>query len=106
MTMSLNGADGGAFAGRELSVAMPDPLHIELSTHLGRHLAVGRRQEDLAFALWRPSHGRKRTTAILHRVILPEPNESVLQGNVAFTSEYLMRVLALAQPGDGISTLR
>lgn len=98
-----NGVDGTAFGGRELSVALPEPIHTELSAHLSAHLAKGCLQEDLTFALWRPSQGRMRTSAIIHKVVLPEPGERILQGNVAFTTDYVQRVLALAQPGDGIA---
>ena len=100
---SPDGADGAALAGCELTVAMPESVHAELSNHLGAHVAKGHRQEDLAFALWRPSLGRARTTAVLHRVVLPEPGDRNLHGNVAFTVDYVQRVLALAQPGDGIA---
>lgn len=103
MTNSPDVVDGTVLVGRELAVALPEEIHTTLTTHLGAHLAEGYRQEDLAFALWHPSHGRSRMTAVLYRVILPEPGERILQGNVAFTADYVQRVLALAQPGDGIA---
>lgn len=103
MDATLDSANGAAFAGRELSVAMPAALHFELSAHLRSHAAGRHLQEDLAFAFWRPSHGRTRSTAIVHRIVFPEPGERILQGNAAFTADYLQRVLALAQPDEGIA---
>lgn len=103
MDASLEGIDAAAVADREVSVAMPETVHAELSAHLGAHLAEGCLQEDLSFAFWRPSHGRTRTTAVLHRVVLPEPNERILQGNAAFTPDYVLRALSLAQPGEGVA---
>lgn len=103
MDSTLNGASGAELAGREFSVAMPEAIHAELSAHFGAHLAEGSLQEDLAFAFWRPSHGRTRTTAVLHRIVFPEPGERILQGNAAFTPEYVQRVLLLAKSGEGIA---
>ena len=39
--------------------------------HLLSHLKRGQLQEDLCFALWSPSTGNNRTTAIVHKVVLP-----------------------------------
>ncbi len=86
--------------GLEFSVAMTEALNAELAAHLDKGLD----QEDLAFAFWRPSLGRTRLTAILQQVVLPEDGERILQGNVAFTAEYVRRVLKLAKGtggGDG-----
>jgi len=83
------------------SVAMTEPTNRLLAEHLDK----GRHQEDLTFALWRPSEGHTRLTAIIDRVILPSESERILQGNVAFTADYLQRVLALADGGHGIALL-
>lgn len=83
--------------GVEFSIAMTEALDAELAAHLDK----GPNQEDLAFALWRPSVGRTRLTAILQQVTLPEDGERILQGNVAFTAEYVQRVLQLAESRDG-----
>lgn len=95
--------DGAGFAGRELSVAMTGAVHDQLNGHLGAHVAAGKCQEDLAFVLWRPSEGEHRFTAVLDRVVLPGPDDRVLQGNVAFTADYVQRVLGLASEGYGIA---
>lgn len=85
----------------EFSVAMTG----ELDRALGRHLDKGPRQEDLTFAYWKPSRGAKRYTAILQRLNFPRNGDRHFQGNVAFTSEYLTRVLA-ERPGDcGVALL-
>ncbi len=83
--------------GVEFSIVMTEALDAELAAHLDK----GADQEDLAFALWRPSLGRTRLTAILQRVVLPEESERILQGNVAFTPEFVRRVLQLAEGGGG-----
>jgi hypothetical protein len=80
-------------AQREFSIAMTEALDAELRAHLDK----GPTQEDLAFALWRPSLGRRRVTAILQRVILPGPGDRQLHGNVAFLPAYIRRVLLLAE---------
>ena len=72
---------------------------------LGRHVHKDGRQEDLAFAYWRPSIGQRRFTAIITELVLPEEGDRILQGNVAFLPQYLRRVLAQAPPGSGIAFL-
>jgi hypothetical protein len=85
----------------DFSVAMTG----ELDRALGQHLDKGPRQEDLTFAYWKPSRGAQRYTAILRRLNLPRNGERHLQGNVAFTSEYLTRVLAERPEACGIALL-
>jgi hypothetical protein len=85
----------------DLSVAMTG----ELDRMLGRHLDKGPRQEDLTFAYWKPSRGATRYTAVLQRLNLPNTGERLLQGNVAFTSEYLTRVLAERPAACGVALL-
>ena len=87
---------------RELSVAMTADLDTALRARF-RH--GGDRQEDLAFAFWRPSAGSIRLTALLAELALPDEHERILDGNVAFTAEYLSRVLASVPEGCGIALL-
>lgn len=63
-------------------------------------------QEDLAFALWRPSAGRSRRTALLSDVLLPRPDDRFVHGNVGFGPSFLERAFdeALAS-GAGIAFL-
>jgi len=84
----------------EFSVAMTDDLHASLLRHLRQH---GEDQEDLTFAVWRPSRGKRRLTAIVQRLVLPTETERVLHGNVAFTADYLLRALAALGPNEGLA---
>ena len=83
----------------EISVAMTAATDADLR----RHLDKGLRQEDLTFATWRPSTGRRRTTAVLSGLLLPHEGERILQGNVAFTADYAQRALGELQPGEGLA---
>ena len=80
----------------EYSVALPCEVAGILEQHLLQHTRQGRRQEDLCFALWTPSTGSTRTTAVLQEVILPQDGERRLHGNASFLPEYLDRVADLA----------
>jgi len=87
--------------GRELAVAMTGDLDAELR----RHFAHEGLQEDLTFAIWRPSFGSRRMSFVLDRALLPDEEERILEGNVSFTSDYLSRVLASLEPGTGIALI-
>ena len=65
--------------------------------HLLTHLRRGLLQEDLCFALWSPSTGNNRTTAIVHKVVLPRDDERELHGGASFLPAYLTRSLLLAR---------
>ena len=86
-------------AGYELSVAMS----AETDRALGAHLHKPNWQEDLAFAYWVPSIGQTRYSAIISTVVLPKDGDRILQGNVAFLSGYLSRVLEGVPVGAGIA---
>ena len=85
----------------DLSVAMTAE-HDEV---LRGHLHKDARQEDLAFAYWRPSVGQHRYTAVITELVFPEGGERVLHGNVAFLPQYLRRVLADIPEGCGVAFL-
>src|SRR5713226_2447785 len=89
------------FSGVEISVAMTE----ELDRTLSQHLDKGPTQEDLAFAYWKPSRGLHRYTAVMHDAVLPINGDRILQGNVAFTSQYLERVLSHIPQGSGVALL-
>ena len=94
--------DNRAFEQIHLSIAMTESLDDQLRIHLDK----GPDQEDLTFALWHPSRGRTRLTAILQRLVLPASGDRILQGNVAFTPNYIQRVLQVAgDEGLGIALL-
>jgi molybdopterin/thiamine biosynthesis adenylyltransferase len=75
------------------SIALTTEIHNGLAAHLLRE----KFQEDLCFALWYPSEGEKRFTALVRDIILPLPGERKLHGNVSFTSQYFERAVGLAR---------
>jgi molybdopterin-synthase adenylyltransferase len=74
------------------SVAIPGRANELLLAHLLRD----DRQEDLCFALWHPSQGRERLTALLQTVVLPKQDERQVHGNASFLPNYFERALNLA----------
>jgi molybdopterin-synthase adenylyltransferase len=93
-----------SFAADDLSpIDRAVALTADLDEALGRHLHKPGRQEDLCFALWHPSRGSTRLTAVIDEVVWPLEDERVLQGNVAFTEDYLDRVLRSVPAGSGIA---
>jgi molybdopterin/thiamine biosynthesis adenylyltransferase len=86
----------------EYSVAMPAAIDEALKEHLIRTDG----QEDLTFALWTPSHGASRLTAMIRTVLLPAAAERSVHGNVSFATAYLERACAAAmQQGYGVAFL-
>lgn len=86
----------------ELSVTMSERLNSRLSEFLIRSDA----QEDLAFALWTPSQGKNRMTALLHTIVFPEDRDRQVHGNVSFNPAYFERVCSMAlREGCGIAFL-
>ncbi|MBZ4521840.1 ThiF family adenylyltransferase [Mycobacterium avium] len=76
-----------------------------VDAQLQAHFARPGRQEDLTFAYWRPSLGERRFTALVGELVLPDEAERLLDGNVAFTVDYLARVLAARPRECGIALL-
>ncbi len=71
-----------------------------------RHLLRRDGQEDICFALWFPSTGRSRITALIHKILLPLPGERTVHGNVSFNPPFLERALAeAAARGAGVALL-
>jgi molybdopterin/thiamine biosynthesis adenylyltransferase len=77
---------------REYSVALSEQVNAALQAHLIR----ADEQEDLTFALWSPSAGAERVTALIHTVVLPEEHDRDIHGNVSFNQQYFERVCRLA----------
>ena len=72
--------------------------------HLLQHYNKGYLQEDLCFALWRPSTGCGRITAIIKDIIIPQKGERELHGNASFNPSFLARAIRLAcQQGTGLA---
>jgi len=69
---------------REFSAAMRSSVDTVLRDHLIRT----DEQEDLAFALWTPSSGSARTTALIHTVLLPKAGDRSVHGNVSFNQQF------------------
>lgn len=76
----------------EYSVAMTKKVHDELAEFLLREDL----QEDLAFALYTPSQGETRFTALVTDLLFPQEDERELHGNVSFHQKYLERVYSEA----------
>lgn len=76
----------------EFSVGFPNSLNDELK----RFLLRDERKEDLVFALWSPSDGERRLTALLHTIVYPQAQDREQHGNVSFNSSYVERAAALA----------
>ena len=90
----------------DYSVVMASEMAAALGRHLLQHIRQGERQEDLCFALWKPSTGRTRTTAVLTEVILPIADERRLHGGASFRASYLDRVAEAAMSRNaGIALL-
>ena len=71
-------------------------LSTELNKQALSHLLRADGQEDLCFALWRPSQGRDRLSGLLWKIILPEAGERQVHGNVSFLPSYLERAIDIA----------
>lgn len=71
----------------EYSVAMTEEVRSALETFLLRTEG----EEDLLFALYRPSRGAQRLTAMVTEVLYPLDGEREQHGNVSFHPDYLER---------------
>ncbi len=76
---------------------LSERVHEQACQFLLRHLRNGRRQEELCFALWRPSTGAERTSALVFELILPTDGERDLHGNASFDASYLSRTVKLVR---------
>jgi len=91
---------------REYGAALTTDTAEVLKRHLLQHIRQGQLQEDLCFALWRPSSGGARTTAIIYQMVEPEAGERELHGGASFHPTYLQRVIGMAmEAGAGIAFL-
>ena len=79
---------------------LPETLAEEAKEHLLGPIRRGKLQEDLCFALWRPSTGACRTTGVVTELLLPVHGERNLHGNVSFEPQYLARVARRAYQTD------
>lgn len=87
---------------RQFGVAMTETLHQQAKDHLLRR----DRQEDVCFAIWYPSEGASRTTALLNRLILPEVGDRNVHGNASFEPQFFQRAMEeAAKAGGGLALL-
>ena len=71
---------------------------------LQNHLARPDGQEDICFALWRPSQGSDRLTAVIGDPILPTNGDRNVHGNASFNGRYLARAASIAaNAGAGLA---
>ena len=77
--------------------ALTEDANLTASNHLLHHFQKHEYQEDLCFALWRPSTGKERLTGLIDRIILPEMGERSLHRKASFKPCYLSRVIELAR---------
>ena len=84
------------------SAAMTGAVHDTLAKHLLR--ADG--SEEVAAALYAPSTGELRTTALLSEPVLPRGGERFVHRTAAFTTQYVLRVAQLAAShGSGLALM-
>ena len=81
----------------QYEVALTDGASTVAKEHLLRYYDRDERQEDICFALWHPSTGRTRTTALISEILIPQDGETHLHGNASFESSYLGRAISSAR---------
>lgn len=71
--------------------------HDRAEAHLLKHIRRSKTQEDLCFALWKPSTGATRFSAVISDLLLPRRGERLLHGNASFAPHYLARAIMTAR---------
>jgi hypothetical protein len=78
----------------------------DLDARGAAHLLRADGQEDVCLAVYRPSTGSRRTTALLADLVLPELGERTVHGNASFQGSYVVRAASLAAANDlGVALL-
>ncbi|MDH4241989.1 MAG: ThiF family adenylyltransferase, partial [Phycisphaerae bacterium] len=81
---------------KKFSVALSTQKHDVLTKHLLRNPG----NEDLCFALWKPSEGHTRYTGLITEIVLPLAGDRNLHVNASFNPKYFERVLRMAAEKD------
>ena len=88
--------------GLRSSAAMTETTSSELVTRLLRSDG----QEDICLAIYQPSTGRHRVTALVSEVLPPRRGERAVHGNATVTGDYVFRAaIAAAEAGGGVALL-
>ena len=86
----------------EFATALPELQHEGAVGHLLR----ADRQEDVCFALWNPSYGRRRVSGLICELVFPTPGERTVRGNVSFNAGYFERAIGAARSkGAGLALM-
>ena len=80
----------------KFDVALTGNADRTASEHLLHHFNAGKLQEDICFAIWRPSTGRETFSALVDEVILSDRNERRLHRNASFESAFATRAIRRA----------
>ena len=80
----------------KFKVAITAEVDSDSRKHLLQHYERNILQEDLCFALWRPSTGARRRAALIDEIVLPREGERLLHGNASFEADYLSRAIGMA----------
>lgn len=85
-------------------VAFTHGAHSLSKRHLLQHFNAGHLQEDLCFALWRPSTAANRLTALIDEVLIPQEEDRLLHGNTSFSPDYMARaIMSACRRGAGLA---
>lgn len=78
----------------------------ELDLRAREHLLRADGQEDLCLAMYAPSTGNQRTTAVLTDLVLPLEGERRVHGNASFSGRYVVRAASqAAAQGLGVALM-
>ena len=87
---------------KRYSVAMAQAIDERLGNHLRRKDG----NEDLCLAVYMPSTGTTRFTALLRELVMPEEGDRLASSNVEFCGHYVLRAASqAAEVGGGLAIL-
>lgn len=90
----------------KFEVALTGDADRTATDHLLQHFNSGKLQEDICFAIWRPSTGRDRQTALIDEIILPRRGDRQLHRNASFESAFATRAVRRAcDAGAGLAIM-